>query len=217
MNRNLALVFLLLTPSLFSQVYKSQTIFSQIFFSVLAGTNFHTIPTAGTAISFEVKSNIASNLNAKFSIGYSVIFDDNSYEEKLSGFQDFDSMYHTRLLIVDRINYTIIPINIGIEYFFIENQITPFAIFEAGYNFSNSKIEGTTHDGIAGSYETIEEVPEEYRNSASVLDDGSSIALGFGIGVRYKINERVDFNIRYVYRYNDAIVNNNQILVGFTF
>ena len=104
--------------------------FSKFYFSVLGGTNFNTLPTAGTAITFEVKSNITSNINAKLSVGYSVLFDDNSYDLKYYRFVDFDSKYHTHLLAVDRVRYTIVPINIGAEYTFLENNFSPFALLK---------------------------------------------------------------------------------------
>ena len=133
----------------------SEEIFSKYYFSVLGGSNFNTLPTAGTAISFEVKSNISSNINAKFSIGYSILYDDNSYELKYYGYSDFTSKYGTRLLKVDRIKYSIVPIHIGSEYTFYESIFSPFAVIEAGYNLSTSVTEGTTYDGIAGSFDSI--------------------------------------------------------------
>ena len=60
-------------------------------------------------------------------------------------------------------------------------------------------------------------MPEDYRQTEPALDDGSSITMGVGLGVKYKLTERMDLNIRYVYHYNEAIINNNQVLIGFTF
>ncbi|MCW9095602.1 MAG: hypothetical protein OQJ74_07155, partial [Ignavibacteriaceae bacterium] len=62
-------MMLLLSPILLAQDYESEPIFSKIYFGVLGGTNFNTLPTAGAAITFEIKSNMTSNINAKFSIG----------------------------------------------------------------------------------------------------------------------------------------------------
>jgi opacity protein-like surface antigen len=193
--------------------------FSKVYFGVMGGTNFNTLPTAGTAINFEVKTNITSNLNAKLSVGYSTLYDNDSYDIKSSGLVSFEnySKYHTRLTLVDRVRYSIIPFTLGIEYLFTKSKLTPFALFEVGYNLSNSTIEGKVHDGIAGTFDTAEEVPEEYRKTAPALDDGSSITAGVGLGVKYKLTERMDLNIRYVYHYNEAIINNNQVLIGFTF
>lgn len=197
----------------------SEEIFSKFYFSVLGGSNFNTLPTAGTAISFEVKSNISSSINAKFSIGYSTLFDDSFYEVKTYGYINIDDyeQYITGLNQVDRIRYSIIPINVGVEYIITRSKLSPFALFEVGYNYSSSLTEGTTHSGIAGYYDTFDEIPEEYRQTAPSLNDGSSISLGIGLGIRYRLTERMDVNIRYLYRYNETIVNNNQVLIGFTF
>lgn len=214
-----SLVFSLVSVSISSQTttYPQQKIFSSVYFVVLGGTSFNTIPTVGSTISFEVKTNVISNLFLKFNVGYTTLYDDDSYEVKSYGYSEFTGMYNTRWLLVERVEYKIIPVNIGVEYNFLQSLATPFAILELGYNFSTAKTEGITHDGIAGSYDTIEEIPEDYRQIAPALEDGSSFALGAGVGLKLKLTNRMDINLRYVYRYNDSIVNNNQILIGLTF
>ena len=206
-------------PIILSQSSENSTMFSQIYVGVLTGTNFNTLPTAGTAINFEIKTNIGSDINAKLAIGYSTLYDDNSYEYKTYGYINIDDFeqYGTGLIQVDRIRYSIIPISIGAEYFIFKNNVSPFTLLEIGYNYSSALTEGTTYSGIAGYFDTFDEVPEEYRQPAPSLNDGSSITFGMGLGLRYKLTDRMDVNIRYLYRYNEAIVNNNQVLVGFTF
>ncbi len=131
-------------------------------------------------------------------------------------FDDYEK-YHTRLFKVDRVKYTIIPISIGAEYTFLKSSLTPFALFELGYNYSSSVAEGITHDGIAGTYDTVDEIPQEYRKLAPALDDGSSFSLGMGLGLKYMLTDRMDLNIRYIYHYNESIINNHQVLFGLTF
>ncbi len=219
MKKSFVLFVLLLFGNLAAQDLEPQSMFSKIYFGVLGGTNFNTLPTAGTAIGFEVKSNITSNFNAKLSIGYSTLYDDESYEIRSSGLVTFDnySKYHTRLTIVERVRYAIVPFTLGVEYLFTKSNFSPFGLFEIGYNLSSAIAESQVHDGIAGTFDTAEEVPVDYRQSAPALDDGSSITMGLGLGVKYKLTDRMDLNIRYVYHYNEAIINNNQILIGFTF
>jgi opacity protein-like surface antigen len=219
MKKLLVFFIMLISPTLLSQDFESNPAFSHFYFCVLGGTNFNTLPTAGTAISFEVKSNISTNINAKFSIGYSTLYDDNSYEVKSYRFVSFAdySKYHTILHKVDRIRYSIIPISIGTEYLITQSKLSPFALLEFGYNYSSSVTEGITHEGIAGYYDSVNEIPEEYRRTATALDDGSSFTFGIGLGLKYIITDRMDLNIRYIYHYNEAIINNNQILFGLTF
>ena len=219
MKKSIFLFMLLLSPILSAQDFENKPMFSEFYFGVMGGTNFNTLPTAGTAISFEVKSNITSNINAKLSVGYSTLYDDDSYEIKSSGLVSFEnySKYHTRLTIVERVRYAIIPFTLGVEYLFTKSKLSPFGLFEIGYNLSSSIAEVKVHDGIAGTFDTAEEVPEDYHQIAPALDDGSSITMGVGLGVKYKLTERMDLNIRYVYHYNEAIINNNQVLIGFTF
>ncbi len=217
MKNSFVLLVLLMVGNLAAQDLQPQSMFSKVYFGVLGGTNFNTLPTAGTSINFEFKSNVTSNLSAKFALGYSILYDDNSYNLRYYRYSDFTSKYHTRLLAVDRVKYTIIPVTLGAEYFIIKAKLAPFALFEFGYNFSSSVTEGITHDGIAGSFDEVNEIPEEYRKTAPVLDDGSSYSFGVGLGARYMLTDRMDFNIRYIYRYNHSIVNNNQLLFGLTF
>lgn len=219
MKKSFVLFVLLMFGNLAAQDLEPQPMFSKIYFGVLGGTSFNTLPTAGASINFEVKTNITTNLNAKFSLGYSTLYDDNSYELRSYRFVSFDnySKYHTRLFAVDRVKYTIIPVTLGAEYFITKTKLSPFALFEVGYNFSSSVAEGMTYDGIAGTFDTIAEIPTEYRKRAPALDDGSSFSIGVGVGARYMLTDRMDLNIRYIYRYNDSIVNNNQLLFGLTF
>jgi opacity protein-like surface antigen len=219
MKKLLVFFIVLMFGNLVAQDFEPQSMLSKVYFGVLGGTNFNTLPTAGTSIGFEVKSNITTSINAKISLGYSTLYDDNSYEIRSYRFVSFDnySKYHTKLFAVDRVKYTIIPVTLGAEYFITKTKISPFALFEIGYNFSSSVAEGMTYDGIAGAFDTIGEIPTEYRNTAAALDDGSSFSIGVGVGARYMLTDRMGLNIRYIYRYNDSIVNNNQLLIGLTF
>ena len=219
MKKSFVLFVLFFFGNLAAQDLKPQSIFSNVYFGVLGGTSFSTLPTAGATINFEVKSNVTSNLNAKLSLGYSTLYNDNSYEIRSYRFVSFDnySKYHTKLFAVDRVKYTIIPVTLGAEYFITKTKLSPFALFEVGYNFSSSVAEGITYDGIAGTFDTVGEIPTEYRKTAPALDGGSSFSIGVGVGTRFMLTDRMDLNIRYIYRYNYSIVNNNQLLVGLTF
>jgi opacity protein-like surface antigen len=218
--KNLLVFFmLLLSAVLHAQDSEVMPMFSKYYFGVMGGTNFNTLPTAGTALNFEIKSNITSNIYAKISIGYSTLYDDNPYEVRSYRFVSIDDYteYQTILRKVDRIRYSIIPISAGIEYLITKSKVSPFVLLEGGYNYSSSLTEGVTIAGIAGYYDTVEEIPEDYRKTAPSLDDGSSITAAIGLGVKYMLTERMDLNIRYVYHYNETIINNNQVLIGLTF
>lgn len=219
MKKLIFLIAFFLTVSLPAQELHNESIFSKVYFSVLGGTNFNTLPTAGTALNFEVESNLTSNLYGKISIGYSTLYDNNSYDVKSYGYVHFNnySKYETRLLVVDRVRYTIIPITIGAEYSILKNNISPVAFFELGYNYSNSLAEGKTYDGIGGTYDTVNEIPTEYRKTATEINGGSSFTMGIGLGLKYKLTDRMDLNLRYMYHYNELIINNNQVLIGLTF
>ena len=219
MKKLFVLLMLLSSSNLVAQDFDSKPAFSDFYFGAMVGTNFNTLPTAGTAISFEVKSNITSSINGKLSVGYSTLYNDDSYEIKSSGLVSFEnySKYHTRLTIVERVRYAIIPFTLGVEYLFAKSKLSPFGLFEIGYNLSSSIAEVKVHDGIAGTFDTAGEVPEDYHQIAPALNDGSSITLGIGMGVKYMFTDRMDLNMRYIYHYNESIINNNQVLIGLTF
>jgi hypothetical protein len=211
------LIFIFLTISLFAQDSVQEKMFSNINFNISVGPNFNTIPTAGTSINFALTTNIISNLNAKFSLGYSILYNNDSYQTKSYGYSDVINKYYTQLFAIDRIKYTIIPINIGAEYNLFEGNLFPFIEFMLGYNISSSLSEGRSFQNIVGMYDRVIDIPIEYRKLPQPLDDGSSFTAGIGIGVKYKIASRMDLNFRYIYHYNKAILNYNQLLFGFTF
>ena len=219
MRKLIFLIIVLFTFNISAQGLINEAIFSKVYFSVLGGTNFNTIPTAGAAINIEIKSNITSNIFGKISIGYSTLYDNNSYETRsyqslqLNGSIKYSTQYYA----VDKVKYTIIPVNIGAEYLILKSNLSPVAFLEVGYNISNSTAEGKLHDGIGGIYNTISEIPEEYRMTAPALNDGSSFTMGVGLGIKYSLTDRTDLNIRYIYHYNDSIINYNQVLFGITF
>ncbi len=84
---------------------------------------------------------------------------------KSSGLVSFEnySKYHTRLTNVERVRYAIIPFTLGAEYLFTNSKLSPFGLFEIGYNLSSSTGEVKVYDGIAGTFDTAEEVPEDYH------------------------------------------------------
>ncbi|MEJ2194552.1 MAG: outer membrane beta-barrel protein [Ignavibacteriaceae bacterium] len=219
MIKNTLFMIFLYFNYFFSQGIENEQQFSTYNFGILGGISFSTIPTAGGAIQFEIKTNVTSSLYLKSSIAYTLIYDDDSYEVKSYRFVTFDdyAKYHTLLFTVDKVEYSIIPLTVGAEYIFLNDTFSPFAVFDIGYNFSTSKAQGLVQEGIAGIYDTIDEIPDDYRKIAPALDDGSSITIGLGLGIRYKLSMHIALELRYLYRYNEAIINSNQILFGIMF
>lgn len=203
-----------------NEINQDGKMFSKFYLSILGGVNFNTIPTIGGSLQFEGKTNINSRINLKLSVGYSGIFENKEYIIKTySHFKiENNEGYQLETYYIDKIQYNVIPLNLGIEYFFTNKKISPFAIFELGYNFYNG--EEQISKGIIGpeTYNSINEIPLEYRNPhpPKIFDD-STIGVSLGLGINYKISSSLEFNFRYLFKYYDDIININQILFGITF
>lgn len=203
----------------FSQGFeKKSTMFSDFELGFLAGINY-TTRTGASAI-VEGKTNLTSNLNIKFSFGYSTIYKKEGYNVKTNRFISFDDVeyYTTSEYIVDRILYDVFPISLGLEYVFLRDKFSPYGIFEAGYNYYTYHVE--TSNGIfggAGNYNSFDELPSEYKNKPPVISKGDSYRMALGIGTNYKLSSVINLDIRYLYQFNKALINTNQILVGINF
>ena len=216
MKKLFFLITLIFTVNLFAQESNDLPIFSKFRFGILTGVNFNSIPTAGPSLNLEIKTNITRKISAKFSVGYSDIYNDNSYSVKSYSYNIIEnhSWYGTELFNVDKVRYSIIPISLGVEYVFSQNKISPFTVLEVGYNASSAKAEGKI---IVNQYTNLEQIPTEYRQSAPYLKDGSSFTAGAGLGIKYSLTDKLDLSLIYLYHYNDLIINNSQVLVGLTF
>ena len=218
MKKLAILISLFLNSVLFCQETNNVKPFTNINLGILGGGNFNSIPTLGGSLILEGKSNISSQSILKISIGFSSLFENNSYQIKSYSHFIIDNIegYQLTTYDIDKIQYSIIPINLGFEYVFSNNQISPFGIIELGYNFYSG--EEQVAMSTSGQYfNTLEEVPNNYRNPAPKTFDDNSYSLGLGMGIKYKLTLNMDLNIRYMFRYNDKILNSNQILFGISF
>lgn len=219
-NFKIILLVLISCSHVFPQSMDNLRPFSFYNFVTLGGVNFNSIPTIGGSLKLEVQTNLTSDFRIGCSLGYSSIFDDNSYEVKGNKLISIGGVekYQTFLYNVEKVEYSIIPVLLSIEYIIVPGTISPFALISVGYNFSSSEeIVSNYYDGIGGGYDTIEEVPEEYQNSPSKITDGSSVTAILGLGLRYHITTSIDVELLYDFQYNKAIENSNYILFGLVF
>jgi hypothetical protein len=220
--KNYNIIFLILFSCcyVFPQSVDSPKPFSFYNFIALGGVNFNSVPTIGGSLQLELQTNLTSSFRIGCSLGYASIFDDNFYEVRGNKFINIGGVekYQTFLYTVEKVEYSIIPVLLGIEYIIAPGSISPFTVISIGYNFSSSEeIVINYYDGIGGGYDTIEEVPEEYQNSPSKITDGSSITAIFGVGLRYHIITSIDLELLYNFQYNKEIENSNHILFGLVF
>jgi len=210
-------LFSIITNS-FSQDTQNSTMFSNFNLSILGGVNFKTVPDVGGTLQLEGKTNITSEINLNLSVGYSSMYEDKEYMIKSYSYFNINNTegYQLNTYSINKIEYSVVPVNLGIEYVLREDNLSPFGILEIGYSFYSSQEQVVKSTGGEVFYNK-NEIPVEYLNSAPKTIDGSSFGLGLGLGIKYKISPSFNINIRYVYRYNKSIIHTNQILLGITF
>lgn len=218
MKIKLMLLLFLMASILYPQEPPSQNMFSQIRLSFLGGANFSTIPKVGGSLQFGAKANLTSGLDLIVSSGYFALFEKKEYTIKsYSAFNIDDTKgYQLQTYSIDQLEHAIIPVNLGIEYTMNKNKISPFGILEVGYNFYGSE-ENVNKSFSGQTYQDINEIPNEYLNGAPTVVEGSGYNLSAGVGVKFIMSSVFHLDIRYVYRYNETIINNNQFLIGLTF
>lgn len=208
-------LFLLFSICLFAQENEQVRMFSTLKVGLLAGINFSDL--SGSSIVLEGKTNLTSNLNLKLSLGYSVInkkegYTVQTYQHQI--FANYDN-YATVSYTIEKLNYDVFPISLGLEYFISRNVFSPYALLEAGYNFSNVHQERSgAYIGFAGYFDTFDQLPAAYKGAAPWISNDNSYRIAVGLGTTYKVTSNINLDLRYVFQYNKSIANNHLILLG---
>ncbi|HED08878.1 MAG TPA: hypothetical protein ENI57_12220 [Ignavibacteria bacterium] len=219
--KKLVILFLAISFSnTLSQESGKPGIFSTFNFEALGGINFTTLQYIGPSLIIEGKTNLSSNLNIKFSLGYSTTFKKDQTNVKTFSFISINNIdkYQTSAYTIEKIEYDIIPISVGIEYFFMRGKFSPYSFLEMGYNSYSIKIHTSgIHYNIAGSYNSFNELPADYKNKPPAISDAESYRIAIGIGTNYKLSSSISLDLRYSFQYNKSLVNTHRILVGISF
>ena len=218
MKLSTAFFFLVFSVGSVAQNLQNTSAFSEFTMSFLGGVNFNKIPTVGGSMQFEGKTNITSSLNLKISLGYSGTFEEKKYTVKSHRYFKINDQegYQLQTYSINKMKHTVFPVNIGMEYVFYKETFSPFGILETGYNFYNSE-ERVNKSESGQTFDNENSIPADYRNPAPGTIAGSSLGIGIGLGTKYNLSSTASIEFRYVYRWNDLIINTNQILVGLTF
>ena len=210
-------IYLLLAGVLFAQGYNQNKPFSSFAFGIYAGPNFTSPFQAGYLTQLEIRMNLSNRLNAKLSIGLSSIFEDNGnnfttyYYFKAGGNDNYQS-YSYKL---DKYEYSIVPLSVGIEYCFSESISSPYLFAEAGYNLYAVEIYKSNQVlGAFGTFTSKEQLPMQYRLEPPKVENQSSFRFGLGAGTRFEISGNFYFEARYIFNINTQLVNSHQILLG---
>ncbi|MFA3783370.1 hypothetical protein ABRY23_09935 [Melioribacteraceae bacterium 4301-Me] len=210
----------ILSSNISAQGTEKQTAFSSFHFEVLIGVNFASFQNLGSSLMIVGKTNATHNLNVNFSIGYSEAYKKDKYNIKSFRYINIDNSgkYQTYTYNREKIEYDIIPISAGVEYIFENVIFSPLFFLDAGYNFYSTKIHTTPIEyNVAGSYDTYNEIPAEYRNLFPPISKDWSYSFKIGIGSKVSITPSIYFEMKYFYQFNRAIPNTNNILLGIVF
>jgi len=213
--KKIIVVTVLLSTIIFSQENNSSSPFSNFIFGVYGGINFEEVSEVGGAFYIEGKTNLTSNLNLKFSVGYYKSIESINYTTRgSSGPIDIDTLtlfFAGENYFSHRV-YDILPISFGLQYIFKNETVSPYILLEGNYNYIDTK--RVRDGGIAWSYLTYEEIPDEFKNNVAETFPNESFGVGLGIGALYNLKKNIDLDFRYIFKYDSEIINTHQILIG---
>lgn len=216
MGKSILLFIILFNINLFPQEQEKSEMFSSFHLGILGGINYTTL--TGPSAIMEGSTNLTSNLYFKFSIGYSIIYQNSFQRVKTYEYISFDDvhLFATHDYNINYLKYEVAPISIGLQYFFDYGKFSPYCFLEGGYNSYDTKQDITSDiTGLNGDYNTYDELPPAYKNNPPTTSQINSYRVGIGVGTKYRLFKNIDFDIRYLYQVNSNIINTHQILFGF--
>ena len=194
--------------------------FSQFDIGFYGGINFYTADNLGGDFLVELKTNLLPSLKLKTSAGYSRTMQPYFYNVKT----------YTKITIVsppeyfatdyNRIsnNYDIFPLSLGFQYNldFIRSSISPYISIDAVYNWINKSIE--TSPPAVWEYSSLDEVPAQFKgNPKKEKIVTNSYGVNLGVGISFPLSSKLDLDIRYLFKYDNEIINTNHFIVGIYF
>lgn len=214
----LMFVFILsLSQFVVAQEVNGSSFFTKSEFGLYGGINLSGESNLGGLTSFEFKTDLTSNLNLRLSVSYFYLRTDITQQVKsfttgeIQGEEYFTAGEYT----IKGREYKNVPISVGLQYFVSRSAFSPYVIAEGGYNFIDGKLDRTP--GHYWSYNSAEEIPDEYKHHKPEPMPLSSFRYGIGIGAMYPLSNMFNLDVRYLYNFDSEIVNTHQVLVGFVF
>jgi len=213
------LIFLLFSTNiLFAQDMGNIAPFSNFDFGVYGGINFENFSEQGGVFYIEGKTNLTSNLNLKLALGYYKSTEQTNYTLRNSGGPytiDTITYYSAREEYITEKVYDVLPISFGLQYIFRNKRISPYILLDGSYNYIDTK--RTRNGGRIWTYETYEDIPNEFKDNQTETFPNKSFGVALGIGTIYNIKNNLNLDFRYLFKYDNEIVNSHQLLIGFSF
>ncbi|MDH7605458.1 MAG: outer membrane beta-barrel protein [Melioribacter sp.] len=195
--------------------------FSSFDVGFYGGINFYNTNNIRGDFLVEFKTNLISSLTLKASTGYfrtiqpySNIITVRKYSKYT--INDTSSIFlATKYNLVSR-NYDIFPLTIGIQYDINQSILSPYLSIDVAYNIINSSLD--TSPPEVWSYKSMDEIPAEFKGiqKNEILPD-KSYGIILGMGTAYQISSKLNLDIRYLFKYDNKIINTHHIIVGIYF
>ena len=193
--------------------------FSNFDIGFYGGINFYNTENIRGDFLVELKTNLISSLKLKASAGYFRTIQPYSYTVRTySVYPSTDTIpifFTSKYNLVSK-NYDIFPLTLGIQYYFNQSILSPYLTIDVDYNFMNTFIQTSPPEVL--SYHSIDEVPAEFKESQrheELPDHSYGIILGAGIS--YHISSILNLDIRYLFKYDNKIINTHHFIVGIYF
>jgi hypothetical protein len=189
--------------------------FSSFNFAFLIGINFQETTNLGGLFQVEVKTNITDDLFVNLILGYSKSFSGETYTVRTyrSGIVEGQEYYYAEVYNVNGKGYDIFPFSCGFQYVFKYQTISPYLLFNLSYNFIvDTKFYRSPSNILI--YNLYEELPDIYRTKPIYNISDRSLGVIVGFGTLYHITSRFNLDFRYVYKYDNKIINTHQLLIG---
>lgn len=208
------ILLLLLLSSI--NVLEAQTniSFSNFDIGLYGGINFESSSEIRGSIILEFKTNLNEQLKIKVSSGYLKTVIPDKYDVKTYGVSEIDNkvIYSAESFQVLKKDYDFFPVTFGLQYLISQKSIIPYLITEFSYNFIIART--IRSPGFVWSYNTFDEIPEEFRFKHSVNFPDNSYSIGLGTGFMFDIGKSLKMDIRYMLKLDSEIKNTHNITVG---
>ena len=194
--------------------------FSNFDIGFYGGINFYNTDNIRGDFLVELKTNLISSLNLKASTGYFRTIQPYSYTNTVRTYSEntidtLPKFFAGKYNLVSK-NYDIFPLTLGIQYNFNQSILSPYISIDAVYNFIDAFID--TSPPEVWSYNSIDEIPAEFKEKQKYekLPD-NSYGIILGAGTSYHISSKLNLDIRYLFKYDNKIINTHHFIIGIYF
>lgn len=212
------LVFLFIISVNFLNAQNNFEPFTKFKLGAYSGVNFQQSSEVGGNFFVEGRTNLISDISFNLSFGYYRSFEtmSNTVKTYNTGTITGITFFHATEYKIYKREYNVLPFSIGLQYSFENQIITPYFLLNASYNFI---IDTKNHrtGGITYSYNSFEEIPNEYKTNNFEPFPESSYGASLGIGALIKISSVLDLDLRYFYKTDSEIINTHHFVAGITF